>query len=136
MEKLLMNWRERCRLEIFSRVKQGIINVVEVGRFLAISERQARRIWKLSKQDGTWVLCTLCAERKAMRARRRYGRRRRRQARSAAWRIAALARPCATQACLRPKGVTFLLKQYKWGRNNVTVHGPDGSNEGVGRPEK
>ena len=47
-----MNWRERRRLEIFSRVKQGIINVAEAGRFLAVSERQARRIWKLSKQDG------------------------------------------------------------------------------------
>ena len=47
-----MNRRERRRLEIFSRVKQGIISVAEAGRFLAVSERQARRMWNRYKQHG------------------------------------------------------------------------------------
>lgn len=47
-----MNRRERRRLEIFSRVKLGIISVAEAGRFLVVSERQARRMWKRYKQQG------------------------------------------------------------------------------------
>lgn len=52
MEKLVTNRRERHRLEIFSRVKQGALSVVEAGRFLEVSERQARRMWQRYKQHG------------------------------------------------------------------------------------
>ncbi len=47
-----MSRRERPWLELFSRVKQGLISVVEAGLYLAVSERQARRMWKRFKQDG------------------------------------------------------------------------------------
>ena len=47
-----MSRRERRRLELFSRVKQGLISVAEAGRYLAVSERQAQRMWKRYKQDG------------------------------------------------------------------------------------
>jgi transposase len=37
---------ERCRLSIFSRVKDQSISVVKAAELLDLSERQARRLWK------------------------------------------------------------------------------------------
>ena len=60
-----MNRRERRRLEQFSSVKQGLISVAEAGRYLAVSERQARRIWKRYKQHGDGGLIHGLRERKS-----------------------------------------------------------------------
>ncbi len=41
-----MSMTERRRLEIFSRVRLGVISVAKAGRLLGISERQSRRLWR------------------------------------------------------------------------------------------
>ena len=121
-----MNRRERRRLEIFSRVKQGLISVSEAGRFLAVSERQARRIWKRYKQDGDMGLVHALRGRKSNACKAtlpaaagggevkpaalRGG-----SLRSPPLRCAGLTSPQGVTLLLKRVPVTFLLKQYTHG---------------------
>lgn len=52
METLLMSQRERKRLEVFSRVKEGQMTLVEASGLLQLSYRQTRRIWRRYESAG------------------------------------------------------------------------------------
>jgi Winged helix-turn helix len=52
MEHLTMSSKERVRLEAMSRVKRDELTVVEAAEFMAVSLRQARRLWKRFKAKG------------------------------------------------------------------------------------
>lgn len=47
-----MSAKERDRLEVMARVKRKELSVVESAALLAVSERQARRIWKRFQAQG------------------------------------------------------------------------------------
>ncbi len=47
-----MNGKERRRLELFSRVKDGGLSVAEAAQVLELSERQGRRLWRRYQQRG------------------------------------------------------------------------------------
>ena len=49
---LLMSVKERVRLEMFGRVKRGELSVAKAAELLALSRRQARRIWRRYCLDG------------------------------------------------------------------------------------
>lgn len=44
--------RERRRLELLSRVKEGMLKLVEVAALLGLSYRQVKRLWKRYRQRG------------------------------------------------------------------------------------
>lgn len=52
MEKILMSVKERKRLEVFSRVKEGRMTLVEAGQLLQLSYRQTKRVWGRYQQSG------------------------------------------------------------------------------------
>jgi Helix-turn-helix domain len=52
MEHLTMSSKERVRLEALSRVKHRELSVVEAAELMAVSLRQARRLWKRFKARG------------------------------------------------------------------------------------
>ncbi|WP_425613684.1 ISNCY family transposase [Anatilimnocola sp. NA78] len=52
METIQMSQSERRRLEIFSRVKQQQLTLVQAGELLAVSYRQAKRLWARYQREG------------------------------------------------------------------------------------
>jgi hypothetical protein len=52
MEELRMSAKERHRLDALSRVKRREITVVEAAELMAVSLRQAKRLWKRFKSGG------------------------------------------------------------------------------------
>ena len=47
-----MSWRERHRLEVFSRVRRGEITLVKASELLALSYRQAKRCFGRYRKEG------------------------------------------------------------------------------------
>jgi molybdenum-dependent DNA-binding transcriptional regulator ModE len=52
MEILIMSGKERKRMVVMAEVKRGKLSVAAAGRLLAVSYRQAKRIWQRFKQAG------------------------------------------------------------------------------------
>lgn len=52
MGELIMSTRERRRLEMMSRVRDGHVRLVKVAELLALSYRQAKRLWQRYRQEG------------------------------------------------------------------------------------
>lgn len=52
MEDIIMSRKERARLEIFSRVKEGIFTQKKAASLLGVSYRQTRRMYKRYKEEG------------------------------------------------------------------------------------
>jgi transposase len=52
MEKLLMSSKERKRLEVFSRVKNETMTLVEASEVLRLSYRQTKRSWSRYQEEG------------------------------------------------------------------------------------
>src|SRR5687767_12952527 len=52
MGTLAMSSKERTRLEVLSRVRDGQMTVMKAGELMGLSERQARRLWKRYRQHG------------------------------------------------------------------------------------
>lgn len=52
MDDIIMSKKERTRLEIFSRVKEGIFTQTKAASLLGISYRQTRRMYKRYKEEG------------------------------------------------------------------------------------
>jgi transposase len=52
METILMNRRERHRLEMFSRVRRGEITLVKASELLGVSYRQAKRCFGRYREEG------------------------------------------------------------------------------------
>ncbi len=54
-----MSFRERKRLEVFSRVGRGEMTLVEASEMLRLSYRQTKRVWSRYKAvgDTRLVLC-------------------------------------------------------------------------------
>ena len=49
-----MSARERLRLDALSRVKRRELTVVEAGKLMKVSLRQARRLWRRFCLQGDW----------------------------------------------------------------------------------
>lgn len=52
METFVMSQRERKRLEVFSRVKEGRMTLVEASSLLKLSYRQTKRVWRRYESQG------------------------------------------------------------------------------------
>lgn len=52
MGTLKMSARERKRMELLSRVKEGVLKVVEAAGLCGLSYRQMKRVWKRYRTDG------------------------------------------------------------------------------------
>lgn len=52
METISMSFRERKRLEVFSRVGLGEMTLVEASEILRLSYRQTKRVWSRYKATG------------------------------------------------------------------------------------
>jgi transposase len=52
MERIEMNTRERRRLAILSRVKDGVLRLTLAAVMLQLSYRQVKRLWRRFKQEG------------------------------------------------------------------------------------
>jgi len=52
MERIEMNTRERRRLAILSRVKDGVLRLTLAAAMLQLSYRQIKRLWRRFKQEG------------------------------------------------------------------------------------
>jgi transposase len=52
METLALNVKERRRLILLTKVKEGQLSVAKAANILGISERQMRRIWKRFRLEG------------------------------------------------------------------------------------
>ncbi|MHB1155412.1 MAG: helix-turn-helix domain-containing protein [Phycisphaerales bacterium] len=52
METLVLSVKERDRLAMFSRVKDGPMTVVEASRHPGLSYRQAKRLWRRYRAEG------------------------------------------------------------------------------------
>ncbi|QDU92491.1 ISNCY family transposase [Lignipirellula cremea] len=52
METILMNPRDRKRLEVFSQVSSGTMSLRQASEVLGVSYRQAKRIWSRYQQQG------------------------------------------------------------------------------------
>jgi hypothetical protein len=60
MEHLTMSSKERVRLEALSQVKRRELTVLEAAEWMAVSLRQARRLWKRFKDRGDGGWCIRC----------------------------------------------------------------------------
>jgi hypothetical protein len=52
METIWMSFRERKRLEVFSRAGRGEMTLVEASEILRLSYRQTKRVWGRLKAVG------------------------------------------------------------------------------------
>lgn len=52
MEDITMSVKERRRLEVLTRVRDGQIMLVKAAEWLRLSYRQAKRVWRRYRQDG------------------------------------------------------------------------------------
>lgn len=52
MGEIGLSARERRRFELLSRVKEGLLKLVEVAALLGMSYRQVKRLWKRYRQRG------------------------------------------------------------------------------------
>ncbi len=52
METISMSFRERKRLEVFSRVGLGEMTLVEASEILRLSYRQTKRVWSRYEATG------------------------------------------------------------------------------------
>lgn len=52
MSDLQMSRKERARLEVFARVRDGEVSVAKAAVLLKLSERQARRAYKRYREQG------------------------------------------------------------------------------------
>ena len=52
MEEIRMNQKERRRLELLSRVRDGELTLVAVAELLPLSYRQCKRLWRRYQDDG------------------------------------------------------------------------------------
>lgn len=52
METLALNVKERRRLIVLTKVKEGQLSVAKAAELLGVSERQGRRIWQRFKRQG------------------------------------------------------------------------------------
>ncbi len=52
METLAMSKRERRRLELFSRVREGELTLVKASELLKLSYRQAKRVYGRYRSEG------------------------------------------------------------------------------------
>jgi len=55
-ETLALSGKEQARSQVFNRVLEGQLTVVEAARLLALSERQARRILAAYREEGAVAL--------------------------------------------------------------------------------
>jgi hypothetical protein len=53
MDDIVMSKQERNKLEVFSRVKEGVLSLRTTSGLLGISYRQYRRIFKRYKEEYT-----------------------------------------------------------------------------------
>ena len=52
MDDIVMSKQERNKLEVFSRVKEGVLSLRTASGLLGISYQQCRRIFKRYKEEG------------------------------------------------------------------------------------
>ena len=52
MGAILMSRKERRRLELLSRVRDGALKLVKAAEWMAVSYRQAKRIWRRYEREG------------------------------------------------------------------------------------
>lgn len=52
MGELRMSQNERTRLKVLSRVKSGLLRLVDAARQMELSYRQAKRVWRRYKNEG------------------------------------------------------------------------------------
>src|SRR5438874_12178062 len=52
MGTLELSRKERSRLEVFARVREGALSVSKAAGLLGLSVRQARRAWKRYRESG------------------------------------------------------------------------------------
>ncbi len=52
METISMSVRDRKRLEVFSRVRSGLLSLVKAAELLAVSYRQVKRVWARYQAEG------------------------------------------------------------------------------------
>jgi hypothetical protein len=52
MGVITLSVKERRRLELLSRVKEGTVKLVEAARLVGLSYRQMKRVWKRYRQEG------------------------------------------------------------------------------------
>jgi len=52
MGEITMSAKERRRLEVLARVRDGQITLVKATEWLRLSYRQAKRVWRRYRQDG------------------------------------------------------------------------------------
>ena len=76
MGRTEMSKRELGRVEVLARVRSKQLQVVDAGRLLRVSYRQAKRLWKRYREEGAAGLKHRSAGRpRIARARRSFGRR-------------------------------------------------------------
>ena len=52
MGELRLSARERKRLELLSRVKEGVLKLVKAADLVGLSYRQMKRVWKRYREEG------------------------------------------------------------------------------------
>jgi len=52
MGVIALSTRERKRLELLSRVKDGVLKLVKAAELVGLSYRQMKRVWKRSRDEG------------------------------------------------------------------------------------
>ena len=50
-----MSKRELARVEVLARVRSKELRVVDAGRLMQVSYRQAKRLWKRYREEGAGV---------------------------------------------------------------------------------
>jgi len=68
MGAILMSCKERRRLELLSRVRDGAVKLVKAAELMAVSYRQAKRLWRRYRQEGDVGLVHRLRGRRSVRA--------------------------------------------------------------------